>query len=160
MRSRRGRWWRYTYDWGCYEGEVIGWNCYSFRAQRTSKPALSFSGLLVLMSSKKLPHSQSEFTVFQKISQHIAWMIRAQPEVELQNLIVCTFHWGTASMDPTLFTRIFSMHTSPYLFLSVQSANASYQKKGTFLPFVAYGLQVVNLKIITVITRTPRMGQS
>ncbi|GJJ06236.1 hypothetical protein Clacol_000426 [Clathrus columnatus] len=38
---------------------------------------------------RKLPHSQSDFAVFQKISQHIAWLIQAQPEVELQN-IVCT----------------------------------------------------------------------
>ncbi|KAF8520327.1 hypothetical protein BU17DRAFT_46771 [Hysterangium stoloniferum] len=36
---------------------------------------------------RKSPHSQSDFVVFQKLSQHIAWMIQAEPDVELQSIV-------------------------------------------------------------------------
>ncbi|KAF8527763.1 hypothetical protein JB92DRAFT_835626 [Gautieria morchelliformis] len=35
----------------------------------------------------KSPHSQSDFTVFLKLSQHLAWMIQAEPDVTLESLV-------------------------------------------------------------------------
>jgi len=34
---------------------------------------------------RKSPHSQSDFTVFQKLSQHMTWMIQAEPDVDLDS---------------------------------------------------------------------------
>jgi len=36
---------------------------------------------------KKPPHSQSDFEVFQKLSQHIAGMLRGQPRVPFQSIV-------------------------------------------------------------------------
>ncbi|KIJ49708.1 hypothetical protein M422DRAFT_28070 [Sphaerobolus stellatus SS14] len=36
---------------------------------------------------RKSPHSQSDYMVFQKLSQHLAWMIQAEPNVQLDSLV-------------------------------------------------------------------------
>ncbi|KAF8588631.1 hypothetical protein K439DRAFT_1405827 [Ramaria rubella] len=44
---------------------------------------------------RKSPHSQSDFMVFQKLSQHVAWMIQAEPAVELRTLVALFISYET-----------------------------------------------------------------